>query len=173
MKILINDILSYSRVTTMGKTFAETDCNAVLGRIIMNLELIVKEAGATITCDTLPTVMADSVQLGQVFQNLIGNAIKYHGEEPPKVHISAGKQDAEWVFSIADNGIGIEQEYFERIFVIFQRLHGRADYPGTGIGLAVCKKIVERHGGRIWVESETGKGSTFYFTIPERGENKT
>ncbi|MGD0280982.1 MAG: ATP-binding protein [Dissulfurispiraceae bacterium] len=173
MKILINDILAYSRVTTMGKAFAETDCNAVFSRIIMNLQLIVKEAAAKITCDTLPTVMADSVQLGQLFQNLIGNAIKYHGEEPPKVHISARKQDAEWFFSVADNGIGIEQEYFERIFVIFQRLHGRANYPGTGIGLAVCKKIVERHGGRIWVESETGKGSTFYFTIPERGENKT
>jgi chemotaxis family two-component system sensor kinase Cph1 len=126
-----------------------------------------------VTHDSLPTVMADDLQLGQLFQNLIGNAIKFHGEEPPRVHVSARPGGNGWIFSVRDNGIGIAPEYAERIFIIFQRFHSREEYPGTGIGLAVCKKIVERHGGRIWVESELGKGATFYFTLPRQGEPQT
>jgi len=122
-----------------------------------------------ITHDPLPTVMADGMQLVQLFQNLISNAIKFHGEERPRIHISAKQEENEWVLSVRDNGIGIDPEYHERIFLIFQRLHGRGEYAGTGIGLAICKRIAERHGGRIWVQSELGKGSTFYFTIPVAG----
>jgi signal transduction histidine kinase len=120
-----------------------------------------------VTYDPLPKVMADPLQLSQVLQNLISNAIKFHGDEKPHIYISAEQKGKEWVFSVSDNGIGIPAEHSERIFEIFQRLHNKKEYPGTGIGLATCKKIVERHGGRIWVKSEPGKGSTFYFTIPE------
>jgi light-regulated signal transduction histidine kinase (bacteriophytochrome) len=116
--------------------------------------------------DSLPEVMADNTQLAQVFQNLIINGIKFHSEKAPKVHISAEKKEREWVFSVQDNGIGIDPQYSEKIFEVFKRLHNKEAYPGTGIGLAVCKKIIERHGGRIWVESELGNGSTFYFTLP-------
>jgi len=166
MQTLINDLLTYSRVGTRGKPLTPIDCTAVLERVLMNLEVAIDESGAVVTHDPLPTVMADGSQLAQVFQNLIGNAIKYKGDEPPRIHIAVEQRGGEWVFSVADNGIGISPEFFERIFVIFQRLHGRDEYSGTGIGLAVCKKIVERHGGRMWVESEPGKGATFYFTIP-------
>ena len=183
MQDLINDLLTYSRIGTRGKDFEPTDCEAVFDRTLGNLQKAIEESGAKVTHDPLPTVMADDMQLGQLFQNLIGNAIKFRSEEPPSIHVSCeriGKSaignpqsamNKAWVFSVRDNGIGIDPEFTGRIFIIFQRLHKRREYPGTGIGLAVCKKIVERHGGRIWVESQPGKGSTFYFTIPLRGEN--
>jgi PAS domain S-box-containing protein len=169
MQRLINDLLSYSRVGTRGKGFEPTDCTAVLDQTLANLKAAIEESGAVVTHDPLPTVMADNLQLVQLFQNLIGNAIKFHGEEPPRVHVSAEQKGNEWVFSVRDNGMGIDPQYAERIFVIFQRLHTREEYPGTGIGLAICKKIVECHGGRIWVELQPGIGSTFYFTIPIGG----
>jgi PAS domain S-box-containing protein len=166
MQRLINDLLMYSRVGTKGKEPALTDCGAVIGYALANLQEAIKDKGATVSYDPLPTVMGDDLQLTQLFQNLIGNAIKFTGDEPPKVHVGAKPQGDEWLFSVRDNGIGIAPEHFERIFQIFQRLHGREEYPGTGIGLAVCKKIVERHGGRIWLESEPGNGTTFHFVIP-------
>ncbi|MBI2954676.1 MAG: PAS domain-containing sensor histidine kinase [Chloroflexi bacterium] len=172
MQALIDDLLAYSRVNTQGQSLKPTDSSAVLERVLASFRLVVEKNGAVVTHDQLPTVMADASQLSQLLQNLIGNAIKFHGKEPPRVHISAEQKGDEWVFAVRDNGIGIAPQYFERIFLLFQRLHGRARYPGTGIGLAICKKIVERHGGRIWVDSEAGKGATFYFTIPMRGDAK-
>jgi signal transduction histidine kinase len=169
MQRLINDLLAYSRVGTGALSVELTDCNTALAEARINLKLAIEDAHALLTQDELPTVMANSRQLTQLFQNLIGNALKFHRESLPSVHISAKKNVGEWIFSVRDNGIGIDPHYKERIFGIFQRLHGRDEYPGTGIGLAICKKIVERHGGRIWVESEPGKGSVFYFAIPERG----
>lgn len=166
MRDMINDLLDYSRVDTRGKHFEPTDCEAVLDRTLENLKMVVEESGAVVSHDPLPTVMADNVQLIQLFQNLIGNAIKFCGKEPPRIHILAEQKGKEWVFSVRDNGIGIDPEYAERIFQIFQRLHSRKEYPGTGIGLAICRRIVERHGGHIWVKSQPGTGSTFYFTIP-------
>ena len=168
MQTLIQDLLTYSRVGTRGNPFEPTDCEVVLEQILTNLKITIEDSGAVVTHDALPTVMADASQLGQLFQNMIENAIKFRSNESPRIHVSAEQKGAEWLFSVRDNGIGIEPEFFERIFVIFQRLHGRAEYSGTGIGLAVCKKIVERHGGRIWVESEPGKGTTFFFTIPAK-----
>jgi PAS domain S-box-containing protein len=165
MQILINDLLAYSRVGTRGKKLAPTETRAVFDAARANLLRAIEESGAEVTSGELPTVRGDDTQLLQLFQNLIGNAIKFRGEEPVKVHVGAKRRDGEWLFSVSDNGIGIDPQYAERIFVIFQRLHGKGDYSGTGIGLAVCKKIVERHGGRIWVESEPGEGSTFYFTL--------
>jgi len=167
MQILINDLLSFSRVTTKGREFARVDCNALVARVQQDVEFVVQEKGAVLDVAELPTVMADEVQLGQVFQNLITNAIKYcEAGRRPEVRIAAQKKGAEWVFSVSDNGIGIEPQHFERIFQLFQRLHTREEYSGTGIGLALCKKIIERHGGHIWVESESDGGSTFFFTLP-------
>jgi len=168
MQKLISDMLSYSRVGTGGKPFELTDCTAVLNRSLFNLKIPLEQSGAIVTHDHLPEVTADPLQLSQLLQNLISNAIKFRGEEKPRIHISAKRLDNEWVFSVNDNGIGIPAEHSERIFEIFHRLHNRKEYPGTGIGLATCKKIVERHGGRIWVKPEPEKGSTFYFAIPDR-----
>jgi light-regulated signal transduction histidine kinase (bacteriophytochrome) len=172
MQQLINALLDYSRVGTRGKSSKPTDCEDVLNQAVTNLQAAIEENGAVVTHDQLPTVMADSSQMVQLFQNLIGNAIKFHSEKKPKVHVGAERNGTECIFSVRDNGIGIDPQYFDRIFVIFQRLHGRGEYPGTGIGLAICKKIIERHKGRIWVESQPGKGATFYFTIPIRREEK-
>ena len=138
----------------------------MLKAALANLSASVTEAGAVVTHDDLPTVMADGAQLTQVFQNLLSNAIKFRGGRRPALHVGVRRGQGEWVFSVTDNGIGIEPGYFDRIFVIFQRLHTRNEYPGTGIGLAICKKIVDRRGGRMWVESEPGRGSTFFFTVP-------
>jgi PAS domain S-box-containing protein len=167
MQTLIGDLLAFSRVGTRGKPLTPTDCETLLKHTLSNLKVSIDDSGAVITHDALPTVMADGSQLAQVFQNLIENAIKFKGDEPPRVRVAAEQKGDGWAFSVADNGIGISPEFFDRIFVIFQRLHARDEYTGTGIGLAICKKIVERHGGRMWVESEPGMGSTFYFTIPE------
>ncbi len=166
MKSLINDLLDYSRVGTRGKELTPTDCEELVGYALANLQSSIEECGAVVTHDPLPKVLADARQLGQLFQNLIGNTVKFRGEKPTTVHIGIKKAQTDWIFFVRDNGIGIDTEHIERIFDIFQRLHSRAEYPGTGIGLAICKKIVERHGGRIWVESQPAAGSTFYFTIP-------
>jgi PAS domain S-box-containing protein len=168
MQTLINDLLAFSRVGTRGQPFQPIDSAGALADALANLTIAVRESGAVITHDHLPTVMADRTQITQLFQNLVANAIKFRDDRPPAIQISVERQKDEWLFAVADNGIGLEAQYFERIFGVFQRLHTRREYPGTGIGLALCKKIVERHGGRIWVESEPGQGSTFYFTLPER-----
>ncbi|MGD0283886.1 MAG: ATP-binding protein, partial [Dissulfurispiraceae bacterium] len=166
MQQLIRDLLAYSRVTTSGKAFTPVDCNNAVRAALDNLRISIDESGSVITFKPLPVVNADKGQIIRLFQNLIGNAIKYRGDSKPAIAVSAEKQGDEWVFSVADNGIGIDAQYYARIFQIFQRLHKRDEYPGTGIGLSVCKRIIERHGGRIWVESTPGKGSVFYFTIP-------
>jgi PAS domain S-box-containing protein len=168
MHELIEGLLAYSRVSTRGKEFEAIECEVVLDRVLANLQIAVEDSGAVVTHDPLPRVIADELQLTQVFQNLIANAIKFRGEESPRVHVSAEEREKEWVFSVRDNGIGFEPEHAERIFVIFQRLHCEEEYAGTGIGLALCRKIVERHGGHIWVESQPEAGSTFYFSIPFR-----
>ncbi len=172
MQRLINDLLAYSRIGTRGKDLKLTDCSSVLETSLANLRKSIDESGATVTHDILPTVMADAIQLTQLFQNLVGNAIKFRGNDPPRIHVSAAQKKNELLFSVSDNGIGIDPEHADRIFIIFQRLHGRGQYPGTGIGLAICKKIAERHGGRLWVESQPGRGSTFYFTISMKGAAK-
>ncbi|MFQ5875378.1 MAG: ATP-binding protein, partial [Dehalococcoidia bacterium] len=172
MQELINGLLAYSRVGTQGNSLQPSDCSSIFDQVLSNLQEAIQESSAVVTRDALPTVMGDAPQLGQLFQNLVGNAIKFHGENPPQVHVSAERNDKEWVFSVRDNGIGIDRQYADRIFTIFQRLHNREEYPGTGIGLSISKKIVERHGGRIWVESEPGEGSTFCFTIPDAGDNQ-
>ncbi len=170
MEQLIDDLLTSSRIGTRGADLVPTDVEAVLKRVYHNLHFKILEREAQVTHDPLPTVLADATQLGQVFQNLVDNALKFCETEPPQVHISAayleGQGEGMWQFSVSDNGIGIAPEDQARIFGVFERLHTREEYEGTGIGLAVCKKVVERHGGRIWVESEVGEGATFYFTWP-------
>jgi light-regulated signal transduction histidine kinase (bacteriophytochrome) len=169
MQGLIQDLLAYSRAGTNGKVLREISSENALKEALANLRATMKESGAVVTHDALPAIRTDDIQLAQVFQNLVGNAIKYRSAEVPHVHVSATKNSGnEWVFSVRDNGLGIDPQYFERIFILFQRLHGRKEFKGTGIGLAICKKILERLGGRIWVESQLEKGSTFYFALPER-----
>jgi PAS domain S-box-containing protein len=172
MQHLINDLLTCSRVGRTGKGLAPTDCASVFASALANLGMAIEECGAVVTADPLPTVLAEESQLLQVFQNLIANAIKFRkDDQPPQIHVGARRQGAEWLFWVQDNGIGIERQYGARIFLVFQRLHSRRQYPGNGIGLAICKKVVECHGGRIWLESEPGQGSTFFFTLPVSEED--
>ena len=168
MVALIRDLLAYYWVDTKEKQFVPTDCEEVLTNTLQGLRAVFDESGAKVTFEPLPTVMADKNQLGQLFKNLIDNGIKFRDGVAPEVHVSCKRAGSDWVFSVKDNGIGIELQFAERIFLIFQKLNGREEYAGTGAGLAICKKIVERHGGKIWVESELGKGATFHFTIPAR-----
>ena len=169
MQILINDLLAFSRITTKGNEFSPVDCNALLARVQQDLELVLKESGAHLSVAELPTLIADAGQLGQVFQNLIGNAVKYCAAgQTPEIAVEVVERDGDWLFSVRDNGIGMEPQHFERVFQLFQRLHTREEYSGTGIGLALCKRIVERHGGKIWLESAAGQGSTFFFTVPRK-----
>jgi len=165
MQRLIEDLLSYSRVATKGHDFERVDSHAALGQALVNLQQGIEESEAIVTNSDLPEVSADPVQLVQLFQNLIGNAIKYRSDIPPHVHVTAARRDGLWEFAVSDNGIGIDARFQERVFAIFQRLHTRREYPGTGIGLAICRRIVERHGGTIWFESEPGHGTIFRFTL--------
>jgi len=167
MQTLINDLLSFSRVGTQGKELAPVQCDAILDTVLRSLKRAVEESGAVITRDRLPVVLADEMQLGQLLQNLVGNSIKFRGDKAPRIHVGAERNGEGWKMWVRDNGIGIAPEHNERIFVIFQRLHTKTQYAGTGIGLAVCKKIAERHGGRIWIEPTPGGGSTFYFTMTD------
>ncbi len=170
MQRLINDLLLYSRVGTRGKEPQAVALDDMLDRALANLKMAIEDADGRVTHDPLPTIMGDDVQMIQLFQNLIGNALKFHRDVPPEVHVGTREEAGRWLVSVSDNGIGMEPAYFERIFLIFQRLNKRGEYPGTGIGLAICKKIVERHGGQITVESEPGRGSTFTFSLPKHGE---
>lgn len=168
MQALIQDLLTYSRVGRADTDFVPADLNGVLTTVLQDQAAAVKESSAVVTHDTLPNVRVNARLIGMVLQNLIANAIKFRGSEVPRVHVGAARGHGEWVISVRDNGIGIEVRHFDRLFQVFQRLHTRREYPGTGIGLAVCRKIVERHGGRIWVESEPGKGSIFRFSLPDQ-----
>ena len=168
MQLLIQGLLAYCRVATTGTDLCETSSTAALERALEKLRGAIEDSGAVVTHDPLPTVTADGVQLTQLFENIVGNAIKFHGVDLPRVHVSSKRNgDGEWIFSVRDNGIGIDSQYFERIFVMYQRLHGRDEFPGTGMGLTVCKKVAERHNGRMWVESSLGNGSTFYLALPD------
>lgn len=172
MQNLIRDLLSYSRLTTQGSPLEITEAKAACESAIKNLQKAIEERNGTVNVGPLPAVRADATQLTQLFQNLVGNGLKYCDKSKPVIQISAKPNGDEWIFSVQDNGIGIDPKYFERIFQMFQRLHTREEYPGTGIGLALCRKIVDRHGGRIWVESEAGHGATFLFTIPKNERSR-
>ena len=169
MQNLIDDLLAFSRVTTQAKELKPTNLEQIYNEVLSNLEVTINENKAIITHEPLPVVLADKTQISQVFQNLISNAIKFQSVDKPKINISVEKEENQWLFGVEDNGIGINPKHSDRIFEVFKRLHKKKDYPGTGIGLAICKKIIERHGGRIWVESGLGKGSIFYFTLPKYG----
>jgi PAS domain S-box-containing protein len=165
MQQMITDLLAYTRAGRESIQFSPVDCDAVLTRVLVNLQAAITESGAVITHDSLPTVQGEETLLAQVFQNLIGNALKFRGSAPPRIHVATWREFQHWQFCVRDNGIGIDPTQTKRLFRIFQRLHTRAEYPGTGVGLAICRKIVEQHGGRIWVESTSGNGSSFYFTL--------
>jgi light-regulated signal transduction histidine kinase (bacteriophytochrome) len=167
MKQLIEDLLAYSRVGTKGAEFKPASVEAALRRALYNLRTAIEEAGAAVTHDALPTLPADEGQLAQLLQNLMGNALKFRSASVPRIHIGAAEGPDAWTFEVRDNGIGIEPQYYERIFMVFQRLHNKGEYPGTGIGLAIVKKVIERHGGQIRVESRLGEGSAFIFTLPK------
>lgn len=170
-KKLFSELATYFRVRTCVKEFEIVDCTTAFRQAAAELDAEIKASGAAVSCAPLPGVMADPVQLGQLFRILISNALQYHGENPPQLRVSAERQGPDWVFSVRDNGIGIDPRHAERIFGLFQRLHSWDERPGTGIGLAICKRIVELHGGRIWVESQPGSGATFSFTIPAELRN--
>jgi signal transduction histidine kinase len=172
MQVLIQDLLAFSRVGRSGAISGSVNCNSIVEGVLLTLAAAIQENGAAVTHGDLPSVWADRTQVAQIFQNLIGNALKFHGKEPPEVSVEAEKDGDRWRFSIRDNGIGIAPEYAETIFVVFQRLHARSEYGGNGIGLAICKKIVEHNGGKIWVESQAGSGSTFKFTLPCPGPDE-
>jgi PAS domain S-box-containing protein len=165
LKILISDLLEYSKVGTSGREFAGVEMESVFGRVIETFQPAIDDCRGLVTHDALPIVLGDDQQMVQVLHNLIDNSIKFRGKDSPRIHVSARQMSEKWLFFVRDNGIGIDPQYTERVFVIFQRLHSRDDYPGTGIGLAISRKIIERHGGHIWVDSEPGKGATFYFTL--------
>ena len=171
MQTLITDLLSFSRVGTRGKPFQPTGVQDILDQVCNDLQFVIADHQAQIIYQNLPHIVADKTQLTQVFQNLISNAIKFRSDAQPLIQINAIKQDTDWLFTVADNGIGIDPKFTDRIFVIFQRLHTRDKYPGTGIGLAICKKIIERHGGRIWFEPNHPQGTRFLFTLPDRSES--
>ena len=166
MQTLITDLLAYLKIGDEELSLQSTDLNQIVDNVLHDLDMMVQENSAVITYDPLPTVQADASQMTHLLQNLLSNAIKFRGEEPPTIHISAERQNGEWLFAVADNGIGLEAEFAERVFVIFQRLHTKEEYPGTGIGLAISKKVVENHNGRIWLESQPNQGTIFYFTLP-------
>ena len=166
MKALIDDLLAYSRLSSGGTKFDDADCNYVVDRVVEALKAAITETGAAVNCGSLPSVKGDGIQLHQLFQNLISNGIKFRSSEAPRIDISAAREGEHWLFAVKDNGIGIAPRHHEQIFQMFQRLHHRGQYPGTGVGLAVSAKIVQRHGGAIWVDSDEGKGTTVYFTIP-------
>jgi light-regulated signal transduction histidine kinase (bacteriophytochrome) len=171
MQSLIRDLLSYSRVDARSRPFAPTLFVDVVNDAIVLLDSSIQDSRGQVTFGELPTIMGDRSQLVQLLQNLIGNGLKYHSDKRPHIHISVERSGMEWIFSVHDNGIGIDAKHYEQIFEIFKRLHDQSEYPGTGIGLAVCRRVVDRHGGKIWVKSEPGNGSTFYFTIPEGTEH--
>jgi light-regulated signal transduction histidine kinase (bacteriophytochrome) len=166
LKSLISDLLTYSKVGTSGREMSTIEMEKVFARVMETYQPIIEDCRGSITHDALPVVLADGEQMVQLLQNLVDNSIKFRSKEPPRIHIGARQMSERWLFFVRDNGIGIDPQYTDRVFVIFQRLHSRDDYPGTGIGLAICRKIIERHGGHIWVDSEPGKGATFYFTLP-------
>lgn len=167
MQTLINDVLAYSRIEAASRRRQKVSLRRIVADAASMLEAVLEDSGGRITCDELPTVAADRPQLAQVMQNLIGNGLTYRGEEPPRVHVSAERGDGEWIVAVRDNGMGIDPKYHERVFEIFRRLHNQKEFAGTGIGLAICRRVIEGHGGRIWLDSTPGKGSTFYFTIPD------
>ena len=172
LQALITALLAYTRAGGTAPEFTAVDGEALLVHVLGDLQLTIEDGAAEVTHDPLPTVQGDARQLGLVFQNLVGNALKFCGEAPPRIHVAVRREGRQWTFSVRDHGIGLDPQHAERIFQVFQRLHTASEYPGTGIGLAICKKIIEHHGGRIWVESESGDGATFSFTLPAGGETE-